>query len=43
MRAALKIWLPSLLGVDRAEVRVLEEADEIGLGGLLEREDRLYR
>ena len=39
MRAALKIWLPSLLGVDRAEVRVLEEAHEVGLGGLLERED----
>ena len=27
------------LGVDRAEVGVLEEADEVGLGGLLERED----
>ncbi|CAH0367032.1 unnamed protein product, partial [Pelagomonas calceolata] len=27
------------LGVDRAEVRVLEEAHEVGLGGLLERED----
>merc|ERR1719502_1427598 len=28
------------LGVDRAEVGVLEEADEVGLGRLLEREDR---
>jgi hypothetical protein len=27
------------LGVDGAEVRVLEEADEVGLSGLLERED----
>ena len=27
------------LGVDRAEVCVLEEAHEVGLGGLLERED----
>ena len=27
------------LGVDRAQVRVLEEAHEVGLGGLLERED----
>eukprot|EP00982_Pelagococcus_subviridis_P017398 31535-Pelagococcus_subviridis.AAC.1 len=28
------------LGVDRAEVRVLEEADEVRLGRLLERKDR---
>ena len=27
------------LGVDRAQVRVLEEADQVRLGGLLERED----
>ena len=27
------------LGVDRAEVRVLEEANEVGLRGLLERDD----
>ena len=27
------------LGVDRGQVGVLEEADEVGLGGLLERQD----
>ena len=27
------------LGVDGSEVRVLEERDEVGLGGLLERHD----